>query len=283
MVRSRFLGTSESQLPTAATKISVCLLFIPRSPAEPTQCQERSWSLFLALQGRERESLRCHCAGLGAAAFHPLTVPASLALHQGGIRAGGTAPDRDKVLLLGQVDELRRQLEGGVHQHLSRHCCKIWHAWGVAAMEVALKGGLANLLFCLDLVGGVRNLKSQLSLPLRMRALKGVEESELRATPHPMMCWIGPALPSPSHEMLLLPVPMLPSVLTFVVDDGDCGAAGHQHPTILTPHWEWREIWGDVRANPGEKWAGTVQGAEHPWLGTLRPAQCSAPLSIPAP
>lgn len=209
MVRSCFLGTSESQLPTAATKISVCLLFIPPSPAEPTQCQERSWSLFLALQGRERESLRCHCAGLRAAGSHPLTVPSSLAQHQRDIGAGGTAPGRDKVLLLGQVGELRRQLEGGVHQHLSRHRCRIWHAWAVAAMEVPLKGGPAKLLFCLDLVGGVRNLKLQLSLPLRMRGLKGVEEFELRATPHPMMCWIGPALPSPNHEMLLLPVPML--------------------------------------------------------------------------
>lgn len=44
------LGVSEPQLPTAAPKISVCLLFIPPSPAEPTQLQERSWSLFLALQ-----------------------------------------------------------------------------------------------------------------------------------------------------------------------------------------------------------------------------------------
>lgn len=79
MVRSRSLGTSESQLSTAVTKISVCLLFIPPSPAEPTQRQERSWSLFLALQGRERESLCHHQAGLGAAESHPLSNPRSLA------------------------------------------------------------------------------------------------------------------------------------------------------------------------------------------------------------
>lgn len=35
---------------TAAPKISVCLLFIPPSPAEPTQLRERSRRLFLALQ-----------------------------------------------------------------------------------------------------------------------------------------------------------------------------------------------------------------------------------------
>lgn len=50
MVQSCSLCIAESQLLTAATKISVSLLFIPPSPAEPTQPQEWSWSLFLALQ-----------------------------------------------------------------------------------------------------------------------------------------------------------------------------------------------------------------------------------------
>lgn len=76
---SRSLGTYESQLSTAATKISIFLLFIPLSPAEPTQHQERSWSLFLALQGREQESLRCCRAELGVATSHPLMVPRCLA------------------------------------------------------------------------------------------------------------------------------------------------------------------------------------------------------------
>lgn len=56
-------------------------------------------------------------------------------------------------------------------------------------MQVALEGvpALAKLLFCLDM-GRVGHLKSQLLLPPGMEVLRGVEESELRVTPHPMLC-----------------------------------------------------------------------------------------------
>lgn len=56
-------------------------------------------------------------------------------------------------------------------------------------MQVAVEGvpAFAKLLFCLGM-GRVGDLKSQLLLPPGMEVLRGVEESELRVTPHPMLC-----------------------------------------------------------------------------------------------
>lgn len=61
---------------------------------------------------------------------------------------------RTKTYFLAK-EELGRQWEGGMPQHLSQHRCRIQHPWGVAAMQAALEGvpALAKLLFCLAAEG----------------------------------------------------------------------------------------------------------------------------------
>lgn len=186
---SRSLGTYKSQLSTAATKISIFLLFIPLSPAEPTQHQERSWSLFLALQGREQESLRCCRAELGLPRPIPSWSPGAWSVLSVASRQEGLHPNRDKALLFSQrgVGETVGGREAPAPPSASLQdlaslkkrlqCRWLWK-------ESLL---LLSCFFCLGM-GKVGGPKSQPLLPPGLGVLRGVEESELRVTPRPMLC-----------------------------------------------------------------------------------------------
>lgn len=183
-MQSCSLGTSESQLPTAATKISVCLLFIPPSPAEPTQRQEWSWSLFLALQGRERESLCCRRAGLGAARSHPLLVPRSLTRTQGDAKAGMTAPQ------WGQSPTfwLRRSWGDSEREGCPSTSLSIAAGFSISRERLQCrqlwKGSpLLQSCFSAWVWGTVGGLESQLLLPPGRGGLRGAKGSELTVTP----------------------------------------------------------------------------------------------------
>lgn len=106
---------------------------------------------------------------------------------------------RTKTYFLAK-EELGRQWEGGMPQHLSQHCCRIQHPWGVAAMQAALEGvPVLQSCFSAWLRRGVEDLESQLPLPLGTGGLRAVKGSERRVTPHPMLCrdWTCFARPQP--------------------------------------------------------------------------------------
>ena len=193
------LGTSESQLLTAVTKISVCLLFIPPSPAEPTQREERSWSLFLALQGREWESLCCplhRVGGYGVPSRHG--PPGAWPDPNGASRQEGLHPNRNKVLLWGQGAVGKTAGGRDVSVSLSASL------QDSASLESSCNAGGFGRSPCSHkaafLPGHGGELGGpQVTAPIVSRDGRGVKRSKLRVTAGPMLCgdWTCFAQPQP--------------------------------------------------------------------------------------
>lgn len=87
-------------------------------------------------------------------------VPSPPAPWEPGLTPGGHRGRRDCALLGTKPyflakEELRRQWEGGMPQHLAQHRRRIRHPWGAAAMQAALEGVLApaEMFFCLGMGG----------------------------------------------------------------------------------------------------------------------------------
>lgn len=155
-------------------------------------------------------------------------------------------------------------------------------------MQVALEGvpALAKLLFCLDM-GRVGHLKSQLLLPPGMEVLRGVEESELRSPLTPCCARVRLALPSPSHEMLTLPIQIFPTVFWLQImvarGSGSHWPAAPHHPHIAL--WVLLQNVGRLRvtSKPVCRSNRHSAGRRVPILVTQWPVQHSALLSIPSP